>query len=93
VRVTDQVTAPEGPHLNVSSDSGFHSAGTIFYVHSFNAGTVLYSPDRNGVQVTRLSGLPDAPSGIGPGYGDAVGDPANPDVIYAMSVSTTTREL
>jgi len=94
VRVTDQVTALAGAHLNSpASDSTFNSSGTMFYVHHFNAGTVLYSLDRNAVQVQRMGPLPDAPSGIGLGYGGAVWDPANPNVLYAMGSSTTRREL
>jgi hypothetical protein len=93
VRVTDQVTAPGGAHLNSSSsDSMFNSSGTMFYVHYFNAGTVLYSLDRTTARVTLLGSLPDTPSG-NVGYNGAAWDPANPNVLYAIAGSTTQRQL
>src|SRR3989441_11294175 len=95
VRVTDSVTAPGGSTGNSSaSDSMFNADGTLFYLHHRNVGTFLYSADRGTRQVTQLGQLPaNTPNGDILAYDGAPWDPTQPNVLYAIVMSTTRREL
>src|SRR3989442_177901 len=95
VRVTDSATAPGGSIGNSrASDSMFNADGTLFYLHHRDVGTFLYSVDRRTGQVTRLGQLPaNTPNGDPLAYDGAPWDPINPDVLYAIVMSTTRREL
>src|SRR2546426_9500986 len=95
VRVTDSATAPGGSTGNSSaSDSMFNADGTLFYLHHRNVGTFLYSADRGTRQVTQLGQLPaNTPNGDILAYDGAPWDPTQPNVLYAIVMSTTRREL
>src|SRR3989442_11782014 len=95
VRVTDSATAPGGATGNSSaSDSMFNADGTLFYLHHQNVGTFLYSADRGTAQVTQLGQLPaTTPNGDTLAYDGAPWDPIKPNVLYAIVMGTTRREL
>src|SRR2546427_2258853 len=77
-----------------SSDSMFNADGTLFYLHHRDVGTFLYSVDRGTGQVTQLGQLPaSTPNGDPLAYDGAPWDPTNPNVLYAIVMSTTRREL
>src|SRR2546426_11265837 len=72
----------------------FNADGTLFYLHHRDVGTFLYSVDRGTGQVTPLGQLPaSTPNGDTLAYDGAPWDPTNPNVLYAIVMSTTRREL
>src|SRR2546428_539278 len=95
VPVTDAATVPGGSTGNsAASDSMFNADGTLFYLHHRDVGTFLYSVDRGTGHVTPLGQLPaSTPNGDPLAYDGAPWDPINPDVLYAIVMSTTRREL
>src|SRR2546428_9427853 len=95
VPVTDAATVPGGSTGNSSaSDSMFNADGTLFYLHHRNVGTFLYSADRGTRQETQSTHLHSSNHHIAnPAYGVAPRDPTQPNVLYAILMSTTRREL
>src|SRR5437867_11368473 len=95
VPVTDSATETgRSPEISAASDSMFNADGTLFYLHHRDVGTFLYSGDRGTGQVTPLGQLPaSTPNGDTLAYDGAPWDPTNPNVLYAIVMSTTRREL
>jgi hypothetical protein len=95
LRITDPSNAPFGASVNsAAQDSMFNSDGSLFYLHQRNAegnsSTVLYSVE----PTTRKTGLLGVfPTAQGLAYDGARWDPSNPSILYAVVMSSVTRQL
>ena len=95
LRITDPSNAPFGASVNsAAQDSMFNSDGSLFYLHQRDADgngtTVLYSVDASTHKAALLGAFPTAQGLV---YDGARWDPSNPSVLYAVVMSSATRQL